>query len=60
VGFTVYVDDNTIFRTFFTINDESFYIYFPLSTPADGQALMTEIVNMLILGSTDGLAALER
>jgi len=53
-------DDNTIFRTFFTINDESFYIYFPLSTPADGQAQMTEIVNMLILGGTDGLVTLAR
>jgi hypothetical protein len=49
-------DNWAIIRTFFTIDDESFYIH--LFAHDDGQTLMTEIVNMIILGGTDGLDAL--
>ena len=51
-------DTRTIFRTFFVLGDESFFIH--LEAADDGQTLMTEIVNMLILGGTDGLATLAR
>ena len=59
VPVTAYIlqpSNTELFRTFFTIDDERFYIH--LFAPDDGETLMTEIVNMTILGGTDGLDAL--
>ena len=61
VPVTAYIIDEdsdwASFRTFFSIGDENFFIQ--LNSPTNGRAQMTELVNMLIMGGTEGLAILE-